>query len=122
MPSMPRTLLVVDDDQDTCLNLADIFSELGYRVETAPDGPMALEKVRRECFDLALLDLMMPGMDGLVLFRQMHSLSPQTAAILMTGEPHDLRAAECLQAGMRYVIPKPLDIAPLASRLSEIAS
>lgn len=122
MPSTPRTLLVVDDDQDTCLNLADIFADLGYRVETAPDGPTALEKARRECFDIALLDLMMPGMDGLALFRRLRSQCPQTEAVLMTGEPHDLRAAECLQAGMRCVIPKPLDIAPLASLLSEIAS
>ena len=47
MSSTPHSMLVVDDDEDTCLNLADIFSDLGYLVEIAFNGPMALEKVRR---------------------------------------------------------------------------
>lgn len=119
---MPLRILVVDDDADTCLNLADIFSDLGYRVETAPDGPTALEKVRRGCFDIALLDLMMPGMDGLLVYQAVHKLCPETVALLITGEPYHPRAAECLQAGFRCVIPKPLDIPPLASLLAEIAS
>ncbi len=117
-----RSMLVVDDDADTCSNLSDIFSDLGYRVETALDGPAALEKARRGCFDIALLDLMMPGMDGLLLFQAVHKLCPETVALLITGEPHHPLAAECLNAGMRCVIPKPLDIPPLATLLSEIAS
>lgn len=120
MSSTQSSMLVVDDDTDTCSNLSDIFSDLGYRVETAPNGPAALEKVRHDCFDIALLDLMMPGMDGLALFRQLRNLSPQTTAVLMTGEPHDPRAAECLQAGMNCMIPKPLDIPNLASALKKI--
>jgi CheY-like chemotaxis protein len=118
----PPSLLIVDDDEDTRLNLDDIFSDLGYRVETAPDGPTALEKARRGSFDVALLDLMLPGMDGLTLYRAFHQLCPETAALLITGEPHHPRAAECLQAGMKYVIPKPLDIPPLAKLLAEIAN
>ncbi len=120
-PTHP-SLLVVDDDEDTCLNLVDVFTDLGYRVETAHDGPTALQKVRRRCFDLALLDLMMPGMDGLDLFQALHKLSPGTNAVLITGEPHHPRAVECLQAGMKRVIPKPLNIAPLLSLLAEISS
>lgn len=122
MCSAHRSLLVVDDDEDTCLNLADIFSDLGYRVETAFNGPTALEKARRGCFDIALLDLMMPGMDGLMLYQAVHKLCPETVALLITGEPYHPRATECLEAGMRCVIPKPLDIPPLASLLAEIAS
>lgn len=121
MCSAQRSLLVVDDDEDTCSNLSDIFSDLGYRVETAPNGPAALEKVRRECFEIALLDLMMPGMDGLSLFQSVHKLCPETVALLITGEPHHPRVAECLHAGMKSVIPKPLDIPPLASLLATIA-
>lgn len=122
MSSTQRSMLVVDDDEDTCSNLSDIFSDLGYRVETAPNGPAALEKVRRRCFELALLDLMMPGMDGLTLYQAVHKLCPETVALLITGEPDHPRAAECLQAGIRCVIPKPLDIPPLAAFLAKIAS
>lgn len=122
MSSTQRSMLVVDDDEDTCLNLADIFSDLGYRVETALNAPTALEMVRHDCFDIALLDLMMPGMDGLLLYQAVHRLCPETVALLITGEPFHPRAAECLQAGFRCVIPKPLDIPPLASLLASIAS
>ena len=122
MSSTPHSMLVVDDDEGTCLNLADIFSDLGYCVETALNGPMALEKVQRRCFEVALLDLMLPGMDGLLLYQAVHKLCHETVALLITGEPHHPRAAECLRAGMRCVIPKPLDIPPLASLLAEIAS
>lgn len=115
------SLLVVDDDEDTCRNLADIFSDLGYHVETAPNGPAAITKSQTHCFDVALLDLMMPGMDGLELFQLLHQRCPQTIAMLITGVPQDPRAAECLKAGMRCVIPKPLNVAPLASLLAEIA-
>ena len=63
------SILVVDDDVDTCRNLADILGDLAYHVEAAHDGPSALELVRRRHFDVALLDLKMPGMDGLELYR-----------------------------------------------------
>lgn len=122
MGSTQRSMLVVDDDEDTCLNLADIFTDLGYCVETAFNGPMALEKMRDHCFDLALLDLMLPGMDGLQLYQAVHQRCPETIGVLITGEPYHPRATECLKAGMRCVIPKPLDVAPLASLLAEIAS
>ena len=122
MSSTPLSMLVVDDDEDTCLNLADIFSDMGYRVETCLDGPKAVEQVERGCFDVFLLDLMLPGMDGLTLFQRLHQLCPQTEAVLITGEPHHPRAAECLYAGFRCVIPKPLDIPRLASVVAKCVS
>lgn len=119
-PESP-SLLVVDDDEDTCCNLADIFSDLGYRVETASSGPTAITKCQTHCFDLALLDLMMPEMDGLALFRILRQRCPRTVGVLITGVPQDPRTAECLKAGMKCVVPKPLNVAPLASLLAEIA-
>ena len=118
-PTHP-SLLVVDDDEDTCLNLADIFTDLGYRVETCLDGPKAVERVRKGCFDVFLLDLMLPGMDGLALFQRLHELCPQTEAVLITGEPHHARATESLQSGMNCMIPKPLDVASLATVVAKI--
>lgn len=121
MSPTQHSLLVVDDDEDTCRNLGDIFSDLGYHVETALDGPTAITKCQTHCFDLALLDLMMPEMDGLELFRILHQRCPKTVALLVTGVPQDPRTAECLKAGMKCVVPKPLNVAPLASLLAEIA-
>src|SRR5450755_2500750 len=65
MLSKDASILVVDDEEDTCRNLSDILTDLGYHVDTAHDGPAALEMVRHKRYDVALLDLKMPGMDGL---------------------------------------------------------
>ena len=55
---------------DICRNLSDILTDLGYQVDFAHDGPSALELVRQRPYDVALLDLKMPGMDGLTLYRE----------------------------------------------------
>ena len=67
-------ILVVDDEVDTCHNLSDILTDLGYRVDVAHDGISALELVRRNAYDVALLDYKMPGMDGLTLYREIKRL------------------------------------------------
>ena len=77
-------ILVVDDDVDTCRNLTDILTDLGCRVDTAHDGPSALERVRKKRYYVALLDLKMPGMDGLTLYREIKKLSAGTVAIIVT--------------------------------------
>ena len=79
MTKAEPSLLVVDDEVDTCQNLSDIFTDLGYRVETAFDGAAALEKVRRARYDVAVLDLMMPGMDGLALYNEINRVDDADA-------------------------------------------
>jgi len=54
MSDAPPTIPVVDDEADTCLNLAEIFGDLGSRVDTAQDGASCLELVRRQRYDVAL--------------------------------------------------------------------
>jgi len=71
MNAVTPSILVVDDEVDACLNLADILSDLGYRVDLAHDGESALALVRQRRYDVALLDLMMPGMDGTTLYGEM---------------------------------------------------
>jgi CheY-like chemotaxis protein len=64
MSQEPPKILVVDDDLDTCQNLKDILTEMGYAVTTAQSGEAALELVRQNPFDVALLDFKMPGARG----------------------------------------------------------
>ncbi len=111
----PPSILVVDDEVDTCHNLADILTDLGYRVDMAHDGPSALDLVRRNHYDLALLDLKMPGMDGLTLYREIKKLSAGTVAIVVTAYATSATAAESLAAGAWQVVPKPVDIPRLLS-------
>jgi CheY-like chemotaxis protein len=117
-PTTP-SLLVVDDEVDTCRNLSDIFTDLGYRVDTAHDGPSALEKVRATRHDVAVLDLMMPGMDGLALYHEIRRVRPEVVAVLATAYPNHPRAEEGLKAGVWRLVPKPVELPHLLALLDE---
>jgi len=109
MVSRPRSILVVDDEADTCANLSDIFTELGFHVDVAYDGPSALELIRKRPYDVALLDLKMPGMDGLELYHRIKELRADTVAMIVTAYTSDATARAALNAGAWRIIPKPVD-------------
>ncbi|MBS0266063.1 MAG: response regulator [Planctomycetes bacterium] len=115
-------ILVVDDDLDTCENLRDILCDLGYTVQTAQSGPEALELVRQTSFDLALLDFRMPGMDGLVLYREIKRLSPSTVAIIMSAFLTADTIDEAHGAGTWKVLSKPIDLGVVLPLLEEALS
>jgi CheY-like chemotaxis protein len=117
-PDAPR-ILVVDDDRDICRNLSDILTDLGYEVESAHDGPSALELVRQRPFDVALLDLKMPGMDGLTLFRQIKKQRAGTVSMLVTAYATPATAEEALAAGAWKVVSKPVDLRKLLGLVDE---
>src|SRR5262245_7270092 len=113
------SILVVDDDVDTCRNLSDILSDLGYRVDTAHDGPSALELVRRHAYDIALLDYKMPGMDGLTLYREIKRQRAGTVAIVVTAYASGATADAALDAGAWQVLAKPVDFPKLLGLVGE---
>jgi two-component system, NtrC family, response regulator HydG len=107
------SILVVDDEVDTCRNLSDILIDLGYRVDVAHDGPSALDLVRRNAYDLALLDLRMPGMDGLELFHRIRQLRSGTVGIIVTAYAGTDTTERALAAGACQVLAKPVDFTRL---------
>lgn len=113
------TILVVDDEVDTCRNLSDILTDLGYQVDTALDGPTALKFARKRTYDIALLDLKMPGMDGLTLYRELRQLRSSTVAIVVTAYASKATAEEALAAGAWQVLAKPVDLARLLPLVDE---
>lgn len=112
-PTDELSILLVDDDVDICGNMSDILSDLGYRVEVAHDGLTALEMVNRRPFDVALLDLKMPGMDGLTLYREIKKTRAETVAILVTGYASQQTAIDALTRGIWQVVSKPVDFPQL---------
>ena len=111
---MGYTILVAEDDSDI-VELIELYLENdGYRVLTAADGVSALELVRREQIDLAVLDIMMPRMNGYEAARQIRAMARADArtipifAITADAFAEDVEAAK--QAGMNSHLAKPLDI------------
>lgn len=113
MNQRPTSILVVDDELDACRNLADILGDLGFQVDTVQSGADALALVREKPYDVALLDLKMPGMDGLTLYRELRKLRAGTVAIIVTAYANSETTTEALNAGAWQVLSKPVDFGRL---------
>lgn len=119
MNTQASSILVVDDEVDTCRNLSDILTDLGYQVDVAYDGPSALEMVKKKPYDVALLDFKMPGMDGLTLYREIKKLRAGTVAIVVTAYAAGDTRSEALAAGAWQVLAKPVDFSKLLALVNE---
>ena len=113
------TILVVDDDADTRFNMADLFGDRGYATDTAESGHTALVKARQQSYDLALLDLRMPGMDGVTLCQHLKRLQPPMVAMLVTAYGGDDVDKEARAAGAWRVLLKPVDFPRLLALVEE---
>lgn len=105
-----KRVLVVDDDQDTCSNLADILTEFGYEVDVAYDGSTAIEFILEKKYRLALLDYRLPAITGVELFSRMRRVQRGLAGLLVTAFASNETTAEATEAGLQRVIHKPVDV------------
>lgn len=112
-------ILVVDDEEDICANLKDILTDLGYQVDTATSGSAALELVKHKCYEVALLDLKMPEMDGVTLYRKIKEIRADTVAIVVTAYASDETAESALGAGAWRILPKPVEFPRLMTLIEE---
>jgi CheY-like chemotaxis protein len=119
MSAKQPSVLVVDDEVDTCKNLSDILTDLGYQVDVAYDGPSAIEKVRQKPYDVALLDFKMPGMDGLTAYREIKKMRAGTVAIVVTAYAGGNTTSDALAAGAWQVLSKPVDFPKLLGFVEE---
>jgi DNA-binding NtrC family response regulator len=113
------SVLVVDDDRDTCANLADILGEMNYHVDTAYDAATALELVERRRYDVALLDLKLPDIDGVELFRRIRQLQPATVGMIVTAYATIEAQQDALRAGACQVLAKPVNFHKLLRLVGE---
>jgi len=115
-------ILLVDDDQDTCASMSDIFVDCGYSVDTANDGPSALELSGRHHYRLALLDFNMPGMDGLELCRRLKKSQPGVVVALITGFSSIATTEAAAEAGIRCSLLKPVNFSVLMPLVDEVVN
>lgn len=107
---MGNRVLLVDDQLGVRRLLQEIFVAEGYSVSTAANGIDALDKVREAEFDLALVDMKMPGMGGLELLRHLKARFPGMVVIIMTAYGELKVVNEALALGAYKCITKPFDI------------
>jgi two-component system response regulator MprA len=114
---MAPRVLVVDDD-DAIRNSLQLALELeGYEVSVASDGGEALARLREDPRDVIVLDLMMPGIDGLTVCRVLRSEHDRTPILMLTARTQTSDRVEGLDAGADDYLPKPFDLTELLARL-----
>lgn len=116
---MTRKVLIVDDEDDVRLFLADFLSERDFKVETASNGVEALEKFKKNSFDLVLLDVLMPEMDGLECLENIKKISPKTIVMMITAMKDEVRMRKAEKLGASKYIIKPFSLTYLESALAE---
>ncbi|MCU6710688.1 response regulator [Paenibacillus sp. J5C_2022] len=105
-----KKVLIVDDQNGIRILLLEVFSSEGYNTYQASNGKLALEIVKRESPDLVLLDMKIPGMDGLEILKHIKAIDSSIKVIMMTayGELDMIKEATDLGALMHFT--KPFDI------------
>ena len=108
MPYVPQ-ILIVDDDPRMCDSLKVLLGNEGYEIQTRPNGQEALEAFVENDFDIALLDLMLPDINGCEIMDHIERQAPETLAILMTGQASIESAVEALRNRAHDYLRKPFE-------------
>jgi len=100
-------ILVIDDEDIVCRSCQRILSADGHDVSTACSGDEAMGKIENDHFDVALVDLKIPGSGGLSILRAIRKSSPQTTVVVITGHPSIENAKEAIRLGAFEFVTKP---------------
>lgn len=118
MDAQAGHVLIVDDDHEMCRMLAMLLERKGFEAVSAHDGNTAIESLTRVEPDVVLLDVRLPGPDGMVVLRHARSLYPGLPILIITGYAGVDGAVEALKAGAYDYLPKPFDNSQVAQAVS----
>jgi len=117
---MPHKILVVEDNRDLARLLELHLSDLSYRVDLAFDGVAGWNLISKNSYDLIILDLMLPGIDGLEICRRLRSQPVYTAILMLTSKSAELDRVLGLEMGADDYVTKPFSIRELMARVKAI--
>jgi DNA-binding NtrC family response regulator len=117
---MKRKIMLVDDNRDFLDSTKDLLEAKGYEVVTADNGETAIELIKESNFDVVLMDVKMPGMNGVESFIEMKKIRPGVAVIMITAYSVDSLIQKALKEGACAVMKKPLDINALFTTIDNL--
>jgi DNA-binding response OmpR family regulator len=117
---MPRSILVVEDNQELARLLEIHLHDLSYEVELAFDGHSGLAKAQTKKYDLIILDIMLPGLDGLEICRRVRGKDVYTPILILTSKASELDRVLGLEMGADDYVTKPFSIRELLARVKAI--
>ena len=106
-PTPTGTILVVDDEESICSGCDLVLTEHGYRVHTFLRGKPGLASLKKNSYDLVLLDLKLPDMDGMEVIKKVKAEKPDTEVVVITGYGTAANAVEAMKLGAHDFLPKP---------------
>ena len=116
---MSEKVLLVDDDVEFLNTLSERMRTRGMEVSTSSSGIEALEKVEKEAYDVIILDLMMPGVDGLEALKILKAKRPELQVILLTGHATVEKGIEAMKLGAMDFLEKPVDLSLLTEKIKK---
>jgi DNA-binding response OmpR family regulator len=115
---MKSRIMVVDDEEMVRNSLEEILRLEGYDVQAVENGELALNALQCENFDLILLDLKMPGLDGIDILKAITRIAPETKVILLTGHGSLESAIDALRVGAHDYLLKPASMSEILSSVA----
>ena len=119
---MTHKILVVDDEKNMLVLLQRVLSREGYQVACAESGQAALELAAQIPFALAVVDIIMPAMDGISLIKKLKAINGDMPVIAISARPSSEREAAALKSGSTCFLSKPIDIRQLKKLIRSLLS
>jgi DNA-binding response OmpR family regulator len=117
---MARHILIIEDNKDLAQLLEVHLRDLSYEIESAYDGVSGLARIESKTYDLIILDLMLPGLDGLEICRRVRAKSNYTPIIMLTAKTTELDRVLGLEIGADDYITKPFSIREVIARVKAL--
>ncbi len=114
-------VLLVDDEEDFVMVLSERLAQRDLDVDTAFRGEVAVEKARERAYDAVLLDMAMPGLDGIETLKRLREITPDIQVIVLTGRATLAQAVEAMKAGALDLVEKPADLDELVTLIDDAA-
>ncbi|GAB4348805.1 MAG: response regulator [Candidatus Abyssubacteria bacterium] len=112
-------ILLVDDEKDFVETLSERMEVRGMTVVTADNGYDAIEKAKKESFDAVILDLRMPGLDGIETLKRLLEIDPNLQVVILTGHATVQKGVEAVKLGAADFLEKPTELSVLIDKIKE---